>query len=79
MVSDRFCQGRVPGDACTVEAVVGNAIEHPAGICKRTEESVDAYYRGRRTLTRVQVLCVSERSPAPSPLTPVSAWRKLFQ
>lgn len=79
VVSDRFCQGRAPGDACIADVVVGNDVEHAAGICKRTVESMSAYHQGPRTLTRTLVLCVSEHSPASSPLTPVGAWRKLFQ
>jgi hypothetical protein len=78
-VSDRFCKGQAPGDSCVAQVRVGDAVVPSNGICKSETETSSIYRRGRQQLTRPVVLCRPETDPVPAVLTPVGAWRKLFQ
>ena len=79
VVSDRFCKGIEVGQRCVAEVFLDGRSERFDGVCKRLTEKQGAYFRGRRTLTRPVLSCEPERPVPPVTLTPVSAWRKLFQ
>ena len=79
LVADRFCTGRVAGQACVAEIMLESRSERFDGFCQRQIETQRAYYQGRKELMRPTLQCLPERAAPPAVLKPVSAWRKLFQ
>lgn len=79
VVSDRFCKGIEAGQRCIAEVLLDGRSERFDGVCKHLTERQSTYFRGRRVVTRPVLSCEPERPVPPATLTPVSAWRKLFQ
>lgn len=79
VVADKYCRGRQVGQQCTLNYSLDGQEKTFSGICRRDLEFQSSYYQGRRTLTRVTLMCEAAQPTPALVLKPLSAWRKLVQ
>lgn len=78
-VPDRFCNGKVPGDACTAEVKVDDTVSSFAGRCMERHE--EAIVISREVMTRTVLLCLPEKPVVIdiSPSSPPNWFQRLFE
>lgn len=79
-VADRYCEGRAPSAACTVDLVVDGEPQHAVGVCRPGIEILRAFPKDHRGRAQRPVLtCEPVNRPPEIVWTRTSFWKKLFQ